>query len=538
MVAKRKTGNRRKSASLAKIVVGKPTGVIQPRVQQVGPEHFGIVAVDCAKARSKWMLCDFYGKILVPPTVVEHTRAGLQLAVVLLNEARQRYHLHDVIVGVEMTGAYHKPVERAFRKAELDTRLVHPFASSHYRLPEHGDIKTDDHDLAAIFRAVVNGFGLLERPWDEVHPTLQVLCRHRRDLVEKRARLQPQIRHHLDRCLPGYTQVFADDGLWSQAVALQVATCAAERGGGAEVILAAGLPGVTQWLRAAKCRCHSQTVERILAWAGNAAPADPMSPLIARVWQALLEDWRAKTLQMQQVEREITSWLVQSPYVLLLSHPGINVVTAAELAGEMGPIENYAHARAISGRAGLFPSRYQSDEVDKAGGLSRFRNVRLKAAWLRAADNMIKCNAYWRGKYGWWKSRDVDPRDIRCRIANRLTRTVFQMIAGRKLYVHPSRLDRGYVMEKLLEFGRERNTPPHLIVRDLEQAARQIPKQELTAEARALAPFCARRRQNRERDGQSIGTLLVAVLARYGITDLEWESEARSPGNSSDAPTR
>jgi hypothetical protein len=144
----------------------------------------------------------------------------------------------------------------------------------------------------------------------------------------------------------------------------------------------------------------------------------------------------------------------------------------------------------------------------------------------------------WRGKYGWWKSRDVDPRDIRCRIANRLTRTVFQMIAGRKLYVHPSRLDRGYVMEKLLEFGRERNTPPHRIVRDLEQAARQIPKQELTAEARALAPFCARRRHNRERDGQSIGTLLVAVLARYGITDLECESEARSPGNSSDAPTR
>ncbi len=32
-------------------VVQKPRGTFHPRVQEVGPEHFGIVAVDCAKAR-------------------------------------------------------------------------------------------------------------------------------------------------------------------------------------------------------------------------------------------------------------------------------------------------------------------------------------------------------------------------------------------------------------------------------------------------------------------------------------------------------
>jgi hypothetical protein len=36
-------------------------------------EQFGIVSVDCAKARFKWMLCDFYGKV-VPPISVEHNR--------------------------------------------------------------------------------------------------------------------------------------------------------------------------------------------------------------------------------------------------------------------------------------------------------------------------------------------------------------------------------------------------------------------------------------------------------------------------------
>ena len=55
-------------------MVQKPSGTIHPRVQKVGPEHFGIVSVDCAKARSKWMLCDFYGNVLIPPTTVDHRR--------------------------------------------------------------------------------------------------------------------------------------------------------------------------------------------------------------------------------------------------------------------------------------------------------------------------------------------------------------------------------------------------------------------------------------------------------------------------------
>jgi transcriptional regulator with XRE-family HTH domain len=48
--------------------------------------------------------------------------------------------------------------------------------------------------------------------------------------------------------------------------------------------------------------------------------------------------------------------------LLILSFPGINVVSAADFAGEIGPMEHYANAKAITGRAGLRPSRYQSDQ--------------------------------------------------------------------------------------------------------------------------------------------------------------------------------
>src|SRR4051794_31745124 len=55
--------------------------VIHPRVEAVGPRHFGIVALDCAKARSRWMITDFFGKILVGPATVEHRADALRAAV-------------------------------------------------------------------------------------------------------------------------------------------------------------------------------------------------------------------------------------------------------------------------------------------------------------------------------------------------------------------------------------------------------------------------------------------------------------------------
>ena len=530
MATKCKSRKSGKSCKSRPAFLGKPQGVIQPRVQKVGPEHFGIVAVDCALARSKWMFCDFYGRVLLPPKNVEHTRSDLQLAIAEIDQASTQYDIRDRIVAVEMTGTYHLPVKRAFRQAGWDTRLVHPFSSHHYLLPANPDNKTDDNDLEAIFRAAVNGFGLVEPACDETYQTLKYLVRARRDLVEKRSRLHCQIREHLQRCLPGYGALFPDDELWTSPVALRIARRAAS----AEAIRQTGIPGLTRWLREDRCRFQSRTVERVVAWAGNAAPADPLAPMLTRLWQKLDDDRQTKTQQILEMEREIAGFLVHTPYLLLLSHPGINVVSAGELAGEMGPIEHYANAKAITGRAGLFPSRYQSDEVDHADGpLARFRNHLLRAVWLRVAANLVKCNAHYRGMAQLWKLREVDARDIRTRIANRATRPIFHMVSGRKLYEHPSRLDRGYVLEKLRQFHLDHQTPPQQILRDLQHAIKQLPPEAYPQEAEPLRLAYQKNRRSRRSGPVHIGEILLATLARLGVLELEsTESEAQGPARS------
>src|SRR3979409_1724514 len=103
--------SRKKSRSQASEFLQKPRGLIHRRVQTVGPEHFGIISVDCAKARSKWMLADFYGNVVVPPTEVAHNRVELEAAAARVRTALTEHGLHDCLVAIERTGRYHHPVK-------------------------------------------------------------------------------------------------------------------------------------------------------------------------------------------------------------------------------------------------------------------------------------------------------------------------------------------------------------------------------------------------------------------------------------------
>lgn len=507
--SKKHFANSKKEAPDKKRFIGKPRGQVQDRVKKVGPEHFGVVAVDCAKRRSKWMLVDFYGKVIVEPTTVEHNSGQLQLMTLMARDACQAHGLFDSFVAVEMTGIYHKPVQRAFRKAGFDTRIVHPFASKHFRNPLHPGLKTDDHDLEAIFQAAVNGYGLATLEVSEVYQSLQALARHRHNLVKQRSRLMVQIRRLIHLTMPGYAELFDDDHLFDKSIALPVAL----QFPSAATIRLVGVAGIKSYLHQAKIRSLKTTVERILAWSATAAEPADLAPMLTRQWHDLETLRQSYSLQIAASEQESAHFLAKTPYVLLLSVPGINVISAARLAGEAGPIEHYASARAINGRAGLHPSRYQSDEVDYAdGSMPRQCNRRLRAAAMLIATNLIKCNSHYRGLSAFWLMNKVDVRDRHCRIANRAMRMVFQLVGGRQLW-RGKGVDREYLLDKLRRFHLEHQTPLDQVCRDLHQAFTWLPKFAYKDEAQPLVEAA----KKKSRGMQSIGELFLQLLIRLGI---------------------
>jgi transposase len=469
---------RRRPRRPASVV--KPSGSIHPRVQKVGPEHFGIVAVDCAKARSKWMLTDFYGNILITPTTVEHNRRGLDDFVARIRRAMTDHDLRDLIVAIERTGNYHRPLQRAATAAGLEARIVHPLTSKQYRLPADPGNKTDDNDLAAIQRATVNGFGLIEPVLDETHARLRLLARHRRDLVRKNADLRNQIHGELDALFPGLSAAVL--GIFDHEPALVIA----RRLGSAQEIRARGLDGLAALLDAEHVRHQRRSLEKILAWAEQAHDGSECTEIHKRIFTHLDDERRARCRAIRSLESDLASLLVQTPYILLLSFPGINVVSAAEFAGEMGPIANSPSDNAITGRAGLYPSRYQSDRVDQTGPLVRRANRALRYVILLIAENLLKCNDHFHGLGEVWRSAGMSRRARMVRAAKQFCRIAYQMVAGRQVYRHPSCRERHYIIAKLFIFYGEHETPMEQVRRDLGAAVDRIPQAEHAAEAQRL----------------------------------------------------
>jgi transposase len=496
--------------------VQKPHGSFHPRVQMVGPEHFGIVAVDCAKARSKWMLADFYGTILVPPTIVAHNRVAFGEAIDRLRQAARDHDLKDLIVAVERTGRYHHTPRRAFAAAGFETRVVHPFATKQLRQPADPGNKTDDTDLPAIHRAAVNGFALAEHALDERWTTFRLLIRHRRDLVRKGAALRAQIREHLDAAFPGFAACFGN--LWDSDCAWHLLRAFATPAD----IQAAGLAGLRQSLDADRVRYHSPTLDAVLGWAARAAPPDLGAAAHRRFALALDDDRLLKAREIQALERDSAAVLATTPYVLLLSFPGVNVVSAADFAAEMGPIEHYANARTISGRAGLRPSRYQSDQVDRPNGpLVRCCNRKLRAAILRVADNLIKCNHHFNVLAHTWQGQKKDPRHTRVKVGLRFCRIAYQIVAGRQVFRHPGLQGRHYVLDKLMAFHRDHDTGAAEHLRDLQAALGQVPEREHRAEAAPLQEELDKIQHGRRRGPQVLGDILPIVLARLGVGGVQ-----------------
>lgn len=486
----------------------KANGNVAPRVRAVGADKFGIVCIDPAKHRSDWIMADFTGNVLIDPQPLPHRRGDFRAAIELVRQAVRQHDLGDLIVIVERTGDYHLPVKRAFADGGFEVRIVHPFVVKQHRQAADPGNKTDLTDLAAMHRAAVAGLGLLEAPLDPPYRQLQILIRHRRDLVKKSTALSCQIREHLDRTLPGYAACFADP--WDSAVALPIARLATSPA----AIIELGFDQLSRELRRQNIRFQRRSLEKILAWAEQAPAADPDAALYHRVAFELIEDRQQKRLQIRDLERDIARWLAQTPFVLLLAIPGLNVVSIGDLAGEMGPIAHYANQNAITGRAGIFPSRSQSNQTDYADGpIIRCANRRLRAALMRIADNLVICNAFFRGQAELQRSIGRKEQDIRVRAVKRFSRIAYNILVHRQIQPHKCCRHPDAILTKLIEFAHEHLMPPQELNTLLMAAADQLPRRTHAREADALNQQLEQ--AVRRRTGPTpLAEILPAIVAR------------------------
>jgi hypothetical protein len=134
------------------------------------------------------------------------------------------------------------------------------------------------------------------------------------------------------------------------------------------------------------------------------------------------------------------------------------------------------------------------------------------------ASNLLTGNHWWIAQAAKWQlAGHRDPADLRVRVANRMTRAIFQIVAGRQRFRHRAQCQPSSVMDKLLLFCRTRHMAPAEIVTHLKQASQQMRDADRRTEAALLKPVALKHQRSRRQEPQELGTLLVALLARLGI---------------------
>jgi len=481
---------------------------LEERVRRVGPERFGILAVDSAKKRFAVLLTDFYGRTLMDVLEVDNTGPALDGLVIELKAQCERHGLKDLVVAIEQTGRYHVPIRQVLRK-HWDVQMVHPFATKQLRQPADPGNKTDPTDLQAIVRAIIVGYGTAEPELSPRWADWRLVSREREALVRRRAWVRVRLQMRLEALMPGYPALFGC--LWNSPASLALA----RRYGSAAALLSAGEEAILDCGRQAGSHVQRRTVARVLAWAAEAAPADPGAEISRRLLGDQLELLSLLEAQIGRYERDLAEYLVDTPFVLLLGIPGINVVSAASYGAELGPIEHYLHPTKITGRAGIYPSRYQSDETDLADGpLVGQRNARLRDAIFEIAHNLISHNAYFKAWAELRQKRKWSKQKIHVAVASKFVRISYWMLAGRMPFQHPCLGGRDAILRKLFRFAKEQGLSAGTARSLLLHAMRQLPGGVHAEEARALIEDLPKGTRRRRRSGPvPIGEILPEVIA-------------------------
>lgn len=113
-------------------------------------------------------------------------------------------------------------------------------------------------------------------------------------------------------------------------------------------------------------------------------------PAIASIVEPLLLAWLSIRQQLACLDRKLIATAREDAACqLLMTCPGVGVVVAATYAATIEAPGNFTSSRAVGAYLGLTPSRHQSGEVDRSGGISRRGDRLLRAYLFEAAATLL-----------------------------------------------------------------------------------------------------------------------------------------------------
>lgn len=332
-----------------------------------------VVGVDIGRVYNAVGFMNKEGKVLGKYPKVYNSRQGFDYFVKIVEEAKAKHGLKNVLIGLEPTGHYWRKLAYFAKDKGYAVQFIRTTALKHQReLDESSSAKSDMKDAITITNITREGKYIDTVIEDGVFRQLRTLCKVRERIKRYNISSKNTLTAAVDDYFPELRNIFwsvNSRGLWAilemcpfpeDVVTMKVS----------KIKETIGRVSRRRKTAAQKARDLYQAAQESIGLK-HIGTGDRY-----RVKMCLEEIKRTEGL-LKAIEKEMKNLLKQVPYAeYLLSIPGIGLISTAIVLGELGNPAYFKNARQIVKYAG-----YDPQEKDSGQRIGRKR-ISKKGRWL------------------------------------------------------------------------------------------------------------------------------------------------------------
>jgi transposase len=404
---------------------------------QRGDGSILFVGCDIGSRHHAAAIMDPSGRVLETLPQVFNSLKGFKFLEGKIDYWAKRTGANTVRLGFEPTGHYWKPLIHFMCNRGVEVSFIKTTAVKAMReLTDSTQSKNDRRDAVTLAHLLREGKVLKSVPPEGVWRELRDLVKHHRRLTEENGSLLLRLRAIIDTFFPELADVFYSAkavGLWRLLEEAPFPEDLVNKG--------------SEWLRSCLKKWTRRGISAeekadFLMKAARESVGLPVRRGDRMRLKSLLGLLKCYRGELRLVEQEMERALMETGYgEILLSFPGMGVITSATFLGELGNPANFENANQVVSFAGIDPSEKSSGKkssrrrISKKGGPIMRANVYHMA--LSAVQHCPELRAYYMARKRDIESGKLDlkPQQLIFAVAIKEVRILFAMCRDRRPYI-------------------------------------------------------------------------------------------------------
>lgn len=365
-----------------------------------------IVGVDIAKRLHWARFTNYRGLDISKSFRFSNDKDGFERILTSIRAICKSNKLTRTIVGMEPTGHYWKPLANYLMLNEITVVVVNPYHTKRAKeLDDNSPTKNDQKDALTIARLIRDGRYYETYMPHNVFADLRSLSSSRISLMKRHNALKNKITALLDEYFPEMATVFKNP--LSGKASLQILRACPFP----SLIIELGVAGVLAEIKkAVKKTVGLKKAQQLVETARQSIGVNYGLASARLKMELMVEEFDLLKKQLGRIEDSMELTLAGTGFKeIILGVPGIGVITAASLLGEIGDPMRFNHPRQISRMAGFNLKEDSSGKNISGTTISKRGRKNLRSILYQMARVMVAVNPELRELYQYFRTRANRP---------------------------------------------------------------------------------------------------------------------------------